>query len=49
MEENKKYLRCATGNSLRALVQFVNNEGIPKEDLVRIAKDGDQYTVLYYK
>ena len=49
MEERNKFLKCATGNNLRAIVQFINDENIAKEDILRIDKDGDYYTVLYYK
>lgn len=43
-----KILYCATGSTLREIVNFINEEQISKEDLWYIEKDKGQYTLLYF-
>lgn len=50
MEKNKeKTLVGITSDTLREIVNFINEEKIKKEDLWYIDKNKNQYTLLYFK
>lgn len=42
-------MSCIQANSLRKLVDTVNDNGIMKEDIVQIIKDEETFFLLYYK
>lgn len=38
-----------TGNTVREVINFANNNSISKEDIVSIMKDKDQIYLIYYR
>lgn len=51
-EEENAYqygMAVLQANSLRELVDKVNDNGIMKEDIVKIVGDAENYFLLYYK
>ena len=51
MEENKekKVMLAITAKNMRDLVTKSNKEGVQKEDIVSILKEGEQFVLTYYK
>ena len=51
MEENKNkpVMLAIVGKNMRDLVSKSNKEGVQKEEIVSIQKDGDQFVLTYYK
>lgn len=49
MEENKKILHVLINKTLRNIVNFINTEGLQKEDVFSIIKEKEGYTLLYFK
>ena len=51
-EEENAYqygMEVLQANSLRELVDKVNDNGVMKEDIVKIMRDNENYFLLYYK
>lgn len=46
---NKKYAECEPVGTTRELVKFLNNNNIPKEDIVSILDIKGQLLLIYYK
>jgi len=51
MEESKekKVMLAITAKNMRDLVGKTNKEGVQKEDIVSILKEGEQFVLTYYK
>lgn len=51
MEENKekKVMLAITAKNMRDLVTKTNKEGVQREDIVSILKEGEQFVLTYYK
>jgi len=49
MENTHKRLTALNADSIRALVNAVNENGIQKDDILDIIINGDSYYLLYYQ
>lgn len=48
-EVKSTYMTAFAENSIRAIVDKVNELEIKKEDIVSLLKEGNQYFLVYYK
>lgn len=46
--EEKEIMNAISSSSLRSLIKAINDEGIKKEDIVTLTKDGEEYVLIYY-
>lgn len=49
MENTHKWLKALNADSIRTLVDAVNENGIQKDDVLDIIINGDSYYLLYYQ
>jgi len=49
MENTHKRLTALNADSIRVLVDAVNENGIQKDDILDIIINGDSYYLLYYQ
>jgi len=46
--DNKRTMLAISAASLRVLINAANEEGIQKEDIVTLIKEGDEFVLVYY-
>lgn len=47
--EKKKEVKSASGDNIRAVVNFIKERGIQKDDILFIDKEKGQYTLVYFE
>lgn len=48
-KKEKRLLTAFAGQSMREIVNYANQEGIQREDIVSLTRESDQYILVYYK
>lgn len=48
MEEEYKFMKALTSQTIRELVKAANEIGIRRDDIVSLVKEGGQFILIYY-
>lgn len=48
MEQKSKRADAVICNTLREIIEFLNKEKIPKEDIVNIFNNGNKFILIFY-